>query len=79
MLVGLRDPELDHLGAEVVAVLVQTGLGIDPEAEVLEHLVGRAGGLDPQHVEVVPDGLRVGVFGRVADLELHVTTWARAA
>ena len=73
-LVRLGDPELDHLGAEVVAVLVQARLRLDPEAEVVDRLVARRRGLDAQHVEVVAHRLGVLIARRVGDLEPHSAT-----
>ena len=80
-LVRLGDAELEHLGAEVVAVLVQARLRVDAEAEVVHGLMARGRGLHPQHVEVVAHGLGVVVLGAVGDLEPHCVTtcgWAAA-
>jgi hypothetical protein len=71
VVVRLGDPELDHLGAEVVPVAAQAGLRVDAHDEVVDALGAVRRRAHPQHVEVVGDRLVVAVLGEVAQLEVH--------
>ena len=66
-----RHAELEHLGAEVVDVAADAGLGVDPHVELVAALVRRRRRAHAQRVEVVGDRPVVGVAREVADREVH--------
>jgi hypothetical protein len=68
-----RDLELDHLGAEVVVVALQAGLGIEPDRELLDALAAVGRRADAQGVQVVTDLGVIGVPRDEADRESGVS------
>ena len=77
--VGTRDAELDHVGAEVVAVAAEPRLRVDVDVELVNALIRGGGRAHTQRVQVVRDGRVVEVLGGVIDREVHCLAWSVGA
>ncbi len=71
-LVRARDPELEHLGAEVVEVAAEPRLGVDPHVELVDSAASSVvAGRTRSALRLSVTGAVVAVLGEVADGEVH--------